>query len=62
MTRHPQHKVLILGGGYAGLMAASRLARGGSPAEVTLIDAKPSFVQRIRLHEVLAGGYPKTGV
>jgi NADH:ubiquinone reductase (H+-translocating) len=59
MTRQPQHKILILGGGYAGLMAASRLARGGSPAEVTLIDARPSFVQRIRLHEVLAGGSPK---
>ncbi|HYO11684.1 MAG TPA: FAD-dependent oxidoreductase [Thermoanaerobaculia bacterium] len=60
MTRHPHHKVLILGGGYAGLMAASRIARGGSPAEVTLIEAKPFFVQRIRLHEVLAGGSPKS--
>lgn len=60
MTHPPHHKVLILGGGYAGLMAASRIARGGSPAEVTLIDAKPSFVQRLRLHEVLAGGSPKT--
>lgn len=49
-------KVLILGGGYAGLMAAARL----SGAEVTLIDARPEMVQRIRLHEVLAGGAPKT--
>ena len=28
-------------------------------ADVTLIDARPEFVQRIRLHEMLAGGAPK---
>ncbi len=51
------HKVLILGGGYAGMIAAARI---GARAEVTLIDARPEFVQRIRLHEMLAGGAPKT--
>jgi NADH dehydrogenase len=51
------HKVLILGGGYAGMIAAARI---GARAEVTLIDARPEFVQRIRLHEMLAGGSPKT--
>lgn len=54
MSKSP--KVLILGGGYAGLLAAARI----SGAEVTLIDARPAMVQRIRLHEVLAGGNPKT--
>ena len=60
MTHPKSHKVLILGGGYAGLMAASRIIRGGSPAEVTLIDARPGFTQRIRLHETLAGRKPAT--
>jgi NADH:quinone reductase (non-electrogenic) len=52
------HKILILGGGYAGLMAAARVSRSG--AAVTLIDARPTFFQRIRFHELLAGGSPKT--
>lgn len=56
--RQNQHRVLILGGGYAGLIAAARISR--SNADVTLIDARPSFFQRIRFHEMLAGGSPKT--
>ena len=51
-------KVLILGGGYAGMIAAARIARGSRGADVTLLDAKADFVQRIRLHEVLAGREP----
>jgi 2-polyprenyl-6-methoxyphenol hydroxylase-like FAD-dependent oxidoreductase len=54
--------VLILGGGYAGMIAAARIARGvrrarhaGAAVDVTLLDSKADFVQRIRLHEVLAG-------
>lgn len=58
MTRQNQHKVLILGGGCAGLLAAARISR--SNADVTLIDTRPSFFQRIRFHEMLAGGSPKT--
>jgi NADH dehydrogenase len=57
MTRQATHKILILGGGYAGMIAAARI---GARADVTLIDARPEFVQRIRLHETLAGGDPKT--
>ena len=57
MTHTAPHKVLILGGGYAGMIAAARI---GARADVTLIDARPEFVQRIRLHEMLAGGAPKT--
>lgn len=48
-------RVLVLGGGYAGLLAAARVSRSRRPAAVTLIDAKPAFTQRIRLHEALAG-------
>ncbi|HEU4326798.1 MAG TPA: FAD-dependent oxidoreductase [Roseiflexaceae bacterium] len=51
--------LVILGGGYAGLMAAARAAR--TPAiRVTLVDAAPHFTQRIRLHEALAGSDPRT--
>ena len=45
--------IVILGGGYAGAMAAARMARRGVP--VTLIDAKDALVERIRLHQVIAG-------
>ena len=45
--------VVVLGGGYAGLLAATRSV---SPkTRVTLIDARDHFTHRIRLHEALAG-------
>lgn len=51
--RHKPERILILGGGYAGTLAAVRIARRGIP--VTLVDAKDGLVERIRLHQVLAG-------
>ncbi len=49
-------RVLVLGGGYAGTLAAVRLAgRARRRAEVVLIDSKDAFVQRLRLHQVAAG-------
>jgi NADH dehydrogenase len=46
-------KIMILGGGYAGLLMAFRVAgKIGKQAEITLIDAKPYFVERIRLHQL----------
>jgi NADH dehydrogenase len=48
-------KILILGGGYAGVLMAFRVAgKLGKQAEITLIDAKPHFVERIRLHQFAA--------
>ncbi|WP_141731370.1 NAD(P)/FAD-dependent oxidoreductase [Oligoflexus tunisiensis] len=47
-------QIVIAGGGYAGLFAAARL-RKYSGMKVTLIDANEHFVQRVRLHEYLAG-------
>lgn len=54
-------EVLILGGGYAGLLAALRLnSRGDSHKQnITLIDASDHFTERIRFHEVLVGKEPE---
>lgn len=43
----------VLGGGYAGVMAANRLAGRGE--EVVLVTPDPWFVERIRLHRVAPG-------
>jgi NADH dehydrogenase len=52
-------RVVILGGGYAGLMCALRLARRAQgQVAITLVSASPWFVDRIRLHERAAGGEP----
>ncbi|HEY2062458.1 MAG TPA: FAD-dependent oxidoreductase [Amycolatopsis sp.] len=47
-------KVVVIGGGYAGVTAANRLTQRADVA-VTLVNARPDFVERIRLHQ-LAGG------
>lgn len=47
--------VLILGGGYAGVLAAARLAQKRLPLDITLVDSRPVFVERIRLHQVAVG-------
>ncbi|MDA5285624.1 NAD(P)/FAD-dependent oxidoreductase [Streptomyces sp. NPDC054904] len=44
--------VMVIGGGYAGVMAANRLTRRRD-VTVTLINPRPSFVHRIRLHQLL---------
>lgn len=54
MNQRTRPHVVVLGGGYAGLLAAARVARHGV-AQVTLVDQRAEFVRRIRLHELLAG-------
>lgn len=50
----PTIKVVVIGGGYAGTVAANRLlARGDT--KVTLVNPRPQFVERIRLHQLVAG-------
>ncbi|MEU1084723.1 FAD-dependent oxidoreductase [Streptomyces sp. NPDC005908] len=47
-------EVVVLGGGYDGVKAANRLARQAG-VSVTLVDPRPHFVERIRLHQVVTG-------
>ena len=54
-------RVVIIGAGYAGLACALRLShQAPRAAEITLINASPLFVERIRLHEQAAGSAPPT--
>jgi NADH dehydrogenase len=46
--------VLVVGGGYAGTMAANRL-RLRTDIDITVVNPRPDFVQRIRLHQLAAG-------
>ncbi|MFF2318387.1 NAD(P)/FAD-dependent oxidoreductase [Arthrobacter sp. NPDC058097] len=47
--------VVIIGAGYAGVMAANRLAGSNHDLRVSVINPVADFVERIRLHEVAAG-------
>jgi NADH dehydrogenase len=51
-----KEQILVLGAGYAGLMAALRTAKQTrGRAEVTLVSADDTFCERIRLHQLAAG-------
>lgn len=53
MTTHRPH-IVVLGGGYAGVLAANHLLQ--NPAlDVTLVNARAEFVERIRLHQLAIG-------
>ena len=48
--------VAVLGAGYAGLMAAPRLARGsGGRRRIVLISERQCFLERVRLQESIVG-------
>ena len=50
------HHVLVVGGGYAGVLAANRARhRLGRADRVTLLSERDDLVHRVRLHEALAG-------
>ncbi|MGI5220576.1 NAD(P)/FAD-dependent oxidoreductase [Nocardia sp. CA-290969] len=51
----PQHtQVVVLGGGYAGTVAVNRLRRRPD-IDITLVNPRAEFVERIRLHQLVAG-------
>ncbi|MEU9606854.1 FAD-dependent oxidoreductase [Streptomyces sp. NPDC048057] len=52
-----KHRIVVLGAGYAGVHVAANVARRMVSADVgiTLVNAEPDFVQRLRLHQLAAG-------
>ncbi|MEU9452644.1 FAD-dependent oxidoreductase [Streptomyces sp. NPDC048277] len=52
-----QHRIVVLGAGYAGAVAAGRLARRLHREDValTLVNAEPDFVERVRMHQLAVG-------
>lgn len=55
MTEQTTH-VVVIGGGYAGVLAANRL-QSDPRVTITLVNPRPKFVERIRLHQMAAGNY-----
>ncbi|MFD6186346.1 NAD(P)/FAD-dependent oxidoreductase [Streptomyces goshikiensis] len=54
MSEHSNpSKVVVIGGGYAGTLAANRL-RARTDVNITLVNPRPEFVERIRLHQLVA--------
>jgi NADH dehydrogenase len=49
-------EVVVIGGGYAGVLAANRLMQRDD-VTVTLINPRRRFVERIRLHQHVGGSY-----
>lgn len=51
------HQIVVLGGGYAGMMATARLARRCRrlPVRITLVNPSEWFVERLRTHQLAAG-------
>ncbi|MFY1617063.1 NAD(P)/FAD-dependent oxidoreductase [Micromonospora sp. WMMD736] len=52
-----KHRIVVLGAGYAGAIAAGRLARRLHPddIEITVVNAEADFVERVRMHQLVAG-------
>ncbi|MER5938511.1 FAD-dependent oxidoreductase [Streptomyces sp. NPDC001928] len=52
-----QHRIVVLGAGYTGATAAGRLAKRlhGDDVAITLVNAEPDFVERVRLHQLAVG-------
>ncbi|WP_344151638.1 NAD(P)/FAD-dependent oxidoreductase, partial [Kribbella yunnanensis] len=52
-----KHRIVVLGAGYAGAFSATFLARQLHPDdfEITVVNAEPDFVERLRLHQLAAG-------
>ncbi|MFJ8077107.1 NAD(P)/FAD-dependent oxidoreductase [Streptomyces sp. NPDC096176] len=52
-----QHRIIVLGAGYTGAVAAGRLAKRlhRDDATITLVNAEPDFVERVRMHQLATG-------
>ncbi len=47
-------RVIVIGGGYAGVLAANHL-RLNENVDITLVNPRAKFVERIRLHQLVTG-------
>ncbi|MCX5391696.1 NAD(P)/FAD-dependent oxidoreductase [Streptomyces sp. NBC_00094] len=52
-----QHRIVVLGAGYTGAIAAGRLAKRlhREDVTITLVNPEPDFVERVRLHQLAVG-------
>ncbi|WP_194819981.1 NAD(P)/FAD-dependent oxidoreductase [Nocardia sp. XZ_19_385] len=52
-----KHRIVVLGAGYAGAFSAGYLARQlhSDDFEITVVNAEPDFVERLRLHQLAVG-------
>src|SRR5512142_2148637 len=52
-----QHRIIVLGAGYSGAIAAGRLAKRlrREDVAITVVNAEPDFVERVRMHQVAVG-------
>lgn len=52
-----QHRVIVIGAGYTGAIAAGRLAKRlrREDVAITLVNAEPDFVERVRMHQLAVG-------
>jgi NADH dehydrogenase FAD-containing subunit len=52
-----QHRIIVLGAGYAGAIAAGRLAERlrRDDVAITVVNAEPDFVERVRMHQLATG-------
>ncbi|MEU7801570.1 FAD-dependent oxidoreductase [Micromonospora arborensis] len=56
-----KHRIVVLGAGYAGAIAAGRLAKRLHPGdtEITVVNADADFVERVRMHQLATGQHLK---
>lgn len=52
-----QHRIVVLGAGYAGATVAGRLAKRlrREDVAITVVNAEPDFVERVRMHQLAVG-------
>ncbi|WP_372346742.1 NAD(P)/FAD-dependent oxidoreductase [Streptomyces sp. KL116D] len=52
-----QNRIIVIGAGYSGAIAAGRLAKRlrREDVAITLVNAEPDFVERVRLHQLAVG-------
>ncbi|MEU1436897.1 NAD(P)/FAD-dependent oxidoreductase [Streptomyces sp. NPDC005775] len=52
-----QHRIIVLGAGYSGAIAAGRLAKRlrREDVAITLVNAESDFVERVRMHQLAVG-------